>query len=74
MKAQTIVNILDILRQKKEVTYETYKNTRDNLEQKYSSEWLEGVMTEKESEMLYGAKQKYNELCECLEDFENHQW
>ena len=74
MKVQTIVSILDILTQKKEVTYETYKNTRDNLEQKYSSEWLEGVMTEKESEMLYGAKAKYNELCEALEDFENHQW
>ena len=74
MKAQTIVNILDILRQKKENAYASYKNIRDNLEQKYSTEWLDKVITEPESKMLYGSKQEYNELCELLEDFENHQW
>ena len=74
MKAQTIVGILDILKHQKEIAYEAYKTTRDNLEQKYSTEWLDTVMTDLESRMLYGAKQEYNELCELLEDFENHQW
>ena len=74
MKAQTIASILDILKQKKEIAYASYKNIKDNLEQKYSTEWLDRVITNMEKTMLHRAKQEYNELCELLEDFENHQW
>lgn len=44
------------------------------MEQKYNTEWLDKIVTEQEKKQLNGNKQLYNEACELLEDFENHQW
>ena len=74
MKAKSINKIHEILKGNVEHTRYAYKTKRYNLEQKYNTEWLDKVMTKQEKLQLEDDKRIYNEACELLEDFENHQW
>ena len=74
MKAKSINRIHEMLKSDVEHTRYAYKTMKYNLEQKYNTEWLDKVITEQEKKQLNGNKQLYNEACELLEDFENHQW
>lgn len=74
MKAKSINRIHEMLKGDVEHTRYAYKTMKYNLEQKYNTEWLDKVITEQEHKQLNGNMQLYNEACELLEDFENHQW
>lgn len=74
MKAESINRIHEMLKRNVEHTQSAYKTMRYNLEQKYNTEWFDKVITEEEKKQLDESKQLFNEACELLEDFENHQW
>lgn len=74
MKAESITKIHEMLKANVEHKRYAYKTKKSNLEQQYKKEWLDGVITKQEKIQLDGEKQLYNEACELLKDFENHQW
>ena len=74
MRAKSITIIRDILTQKTQIAADSYKTIKDNLEKRYNSEWLDGVITQPDQKMLDGARSEYYEIASVLEDFENHQW
>lgn len=74
MKAQTIIAIMDILEQKEQEAYDSWKQIRWDLEEKYKTEWLDNEITESEKMILSEARTDYDLLQEIREDFENHQW
>lgn len=74
MKAESIMKIETILKQKKESAHFSYNNIRYNIEQKHGKEWTNEDLTTPEKNMLYGQKKICNEMDDLYEDFMNHQW
>jgi hypothetical protein len=74
MRAKSIAVIRDILIQKTQISSDNYQTTKDSLEQKYHSEWLDGIIGDSDQKILNDLRSKYSEISSVLEDFENHQW
>lgn len=74
MKAKSIVTIRDMLKRERDAAYMDYKNTKEHLEEKYETEWIDNKINDFEKEELNDVKEKYRKLNEAYEDFEEHEW
>lgn len=74
MKAKSIEEIRQILKDKKVHAKLAYQSFKISMEKKYNTEWIDGEMNEDEKKTLYRIKEDYNEACELFEDFEKHEW
>lgn len=74
MKADSIIKIEAMLKQKREIAHASYKNIRSDLKEKYGTEWLDSEITKDEKIKLHSQKQICNEMDDLYEDFMNHQW
>jgi hypothetical protein len=48
MKADSIIRIEAMLKQKREIAHASYKNIRSDLKEKYGTEWLDSEITKDE--------------------------
>ena len=74
MKAKSIEIIREMLKKERDDAYKDYKYTKDYLEEKYQTEWIDNKLNDSEMEELREAKIKYYNLNEIYEDFEKHDW
>ena len=74
MKADSIIRIEAILKQQRDSAHVAYKNIRNNLKERYGTEWLENEITQTEKDMLHVQKQICNDMDDLYEDFMSHQW
>lgn len=58
MKAKTIIKIEEVLKQRKEIEYASYKNIKSNLKQKYGIDWNINDITSAEKP-CYISKKKH---------------
>lgn len=74
MKAKSIEIIREMLKKERDDAYKDYKYTKDYLEEKYQTEWIDNKLNDSEMEELREVKIKYYNLNEVYEDFEKHDW
>lgn len=74
MKAKSIEIIRGILKKERDDAYKDYKYTKDYLEEKYQTDWIDNKLSDSEMEELREVKIKYYDLNEVYEDFEKHDW
>lgn len=74
MKAKSIEIIREMLKKERDDAYKDYKYTKDYLEEKYQTEWIDNKLSDSEMEELRKVKVKYYDLNEAYEDFEKHDW
>ena len=74
MKAKSIEIIREMLKKERDDAYKDYKYTKDYLEDKYQTEWIDNKLNDSEMEELREVKIKYYNLNEVYEDFEKHDW
>lgn len=74
MKAKSIDIIREMLKKERDDAYKDYKYTKDYLEEKYQTEWIDNKLSDSEMEELCKVKVKYYDLNEAYEDFEKHDW
>ena len=63
-----------MLKKERDDAYKDYKYTKDYLEDKYQTEWIDNKLNDSEMEELREVKIKYYNLNEVYEDFEKHDW
>lgn len=74
MKAKSIELIREMLKKEIDEAYKDYRYTKDYLEEKYQTEWIDNKLKDFEKEELDDVKEKYLNLHEAYDDFENHEW
>lgn len=74
MKAESIIKIEAILKQRKQNEHASYKNIQSNLKQKYDSDWYINYISPSEKIMLHRQKELRDEADTLYEDFMNHNW
>lgn len=74
MKAKSIDIIREMLKKERDDAYKDYKYTKDYLEEKYQTEWIDNKLSDSEMEELRKVKVKYYDLNEAYEDFEKYDW
>lgn len=74
MKAKSILTIREMLKKERDDAYKDYKYTKEHLEEKYDTEWIDNKLSDSEKEELNDVKEKYWQLNEAYEDFENYEW
>ena len=52
MNVEDVVGIYNLLKDRKDGTMEAYRILREEYEKKYDTEWLGGVLSEKEETLL----------------------
>lgn len=74
MKAKSIEIIREMLKKERDEAYKDYKATKEYLEDKYQTEWIDNKINDSEFKELREVKIKYCDLNEVYEDFEKHDW
>ncbi len=69
MNVENVVGIYNLLKDKKDCTMDAYRILREEYEKKYDTEWLGGVLSEKEETLLNRLKSDAEEAEKLFQNF-----
>lgn len=74
MKVSTIEEIHKALKSQAEATNAIYLNFREELRERYSTIWLDSVVSDEEAKELEKRKKESYKASDLLEEFEQNEW
>nr|DAZ76409.1 MAG TPA: hypothetical protein [Caudoviricetes sp.] len=74
MKVSTIEEIHKVLKSQAEATNAIYLNFREELRERYSTIWLDSVVSDEEAKELEKRKKESYKASDLLEEFEQNEW
>lgn len=69
MNVENVVEIYNLLKDRKDGTMDAYQILREEYEKKYDTEWLGGVLSEKEEELLNRLKSDAEDVEKLFRNF-----